>query len=160
MICNSSPLIFLSKINQISLIKKLFGHIIIPEAVKEEILIEEKEGYDLIKIAINEELIKINNPSKNTDFKIGKGENAAINLAIEKKDSLIIDDAVAIKIANSFNVKTLRTTTLIFWAVEKKILTRKQAVNVLNKLLDFGYYIAPKYYAALLTKLIVKDIEN
>ena len=88
MICNSSPLIFLPKINQLNLIKRLFGHIVIPEAVKEEILIEGKDGYDLIEIAINEELIKMANPSKNTDFKIGKGESAAINLTIEKKTHL------------------------------------------------------------------------
>ena len=42
MISDSSPLIFLSKITALSLLKKLFTNIEIPKAVKEEILIKEK----------------------------------------------------------------------------------------------------------------------
>jgi len=39
---NSSPLINLSKIKSLSLIKKIYGEIIIPEAVKKKLLFQEK----------------------------------------------------------------------------------------------------------------------
>jgi len=155
MICNSSPLICLAKINQLHLLKELLKKIIIPEVVKEEVLIEDKPGFEIISRAIDEKWIETKNPQKQLDLKIGKGENAAINLAIEINQPIIIDDALGAKIARSLNVEVLRTTSVILLATKKKIITKKQAVDLLNKLFDIGYYLAPRYYAALLTKLSV-----
>lgn len=84
---------------------------------------------------------------------MGDGENAAINLARENKDSLIIDDALGIKVAQEFNIKTLRTTTIIFLAVNKKIINKEQAIILINELIENGYYISNEYYAKILTKL-------
>ena len=153
MICNASPLIFLAKINQLYLLKKLFSRIYIPNSVKEEILIEEKPGFTVIDKAIKEGWIKVKDMKKSMNLGLGQGEQDAISLALELKESLIIDDAVGIKVARSLNIETFRTTTLILMAVKKKIFTKKQAVELINKLLNAGYYIAPKYYANLITKL-------
>lgn len=153
MICNASPLIFLAKINQLYLLKKLFSRIYIPNSVKEEILIEEKPGFTVIDKAIKEGWIKIKDLKKSMNLGLGEGEQDAISLALELKESLIIDDAVGIKVARSLNIETFRTTTLILMAVKKKIFTKKQAVELINKLLNAGYYIAPKYYANLITQL-------
>ena len=101
MICNATPIILLAKLNKLELLKKLFNKIIIPEAVKKEVVIHGKPGYEIISKAIDNEWIKIENPKNNLDLGIGKGENAAINLAKEKNDKLIIDDAFAIKIIKS-----------------------------------------------------------
>ena len=89
MISNSTPLICLAKLNKLELLIKLFKQIIIPEAVKEEVLIEGKPGYSILNEYIIWGLIKIENPKNNLDFGIGTGENAAINLAKEKKDKFI-----------------------------------------------------------------------
>ncbi len=155
MISNASPIIFLAKTNQLSLLKQLFNKIYIPASVKEEILTEEKAGFMVINSAIKEDWIKVIESKKGIElgFALGKGEQDAINLAMERKEPLIIDDAVGVKIAKSFNIDIYRTTTLILMAVKKKILTKKEAINLINKLLDVGYYIAPKHYAALIEKL-------
>lgn len=153
MICNASPLICLSSINQLELLKKLFRTITIPVQVKEEVLIREKPGYNIIKTAIKDKWIKIVTPKQNIILGLGKGETASINLAKERNDTLIIDDASAIKAANALNIPTIRTTTVIFKAIKKKIITKEEAINILNQLINVGYYIAPKEYAVLLTKL-------
>ena len=153
MISNSSPLIFLSKINSLKLLKDLYNYITIPEAVKSEVLIKEKEGYSIIDKAIEDKWIMIENPKKILNLDLGKGENSAITLARENKDSLIIDDAVGIKVANSLNIGTIRTTTVIILAVKRKLLTKKQAISLINKLIENGYYISPRYYSLILTKL-------
>ena len=80
-------------------------------------------------------------------------EASVINLAIERKDKLIVDDAVAIKVAKSFNIETIRTTTIIFMAVKKNLITKEQAISFIDKLIEIGYYITPPYYAAILKKL-------
>ena len=153
MISNSTPLIFLSKINKLNLLKQLFKTITIPEDVKKEVLKENKPDSIKIRKAIEEKWIKIKNPEDNKDLQLGSGESAAINLAKENKTSLIIDDALAIKAAQEFNIETLRTTTVIFQAIDKKIINKEQGIELLNKLIENGYYISNEYYAKLLTKL-------
>ena len=153
MISNSSPLIFLSKINQLSLLKKLFGHIFISKEVKDEILVEGKRGGIDISNAIKEGWIKVIE-AKNIIFLGIKGAEASvINLAIERKDKLIVDDAIAIKVAKSFDIETIRTTTVIFMAVKNKIITKEKAISFVDELIEIGYYISPGYYSAILKKL-------
>ncbi len=153
MISNSSPLIFLSKINQLSLLKKLFGSIFISKDVKDEILVEGKrDNIDIIN-AIKEEWINIIEVKKFIPLGVKGGESSVINLAIERKDKLIVDDALATKIANSFGIETIRTTTILLMAVKEKLITKKQATSLINRLIEVGYYISPIYYADILEKL-------
>ena len=154
MISNSSPLIFLAKINYLSLIKDLFNFVEIPEEVKKEILIKEKEGFISLEQAIKENWIKTVQLKNCTDYSLGEGENAAINLAKEKSKSLIIDDSKAIKIAESLGIKTLRTTSLIFLALKKKLINNKEAIRIINKLIESGYYISPSIYTKIIEKLL------
>ena len=153
MICNATPLICLSRINQLELLEKCFREIIIPNAVREEVLVMDKPGHIVFNEALKKGWIKIIEPKEISDFGLGKGENSAISLAKENKDKLIIDDALAIKLAQALNIQTLRTTTVLFMCFEKKSINKKQTITILDKLVDAGYYIAPKYYSALLTKL-------
>lgn len=153
MISNSTPLILLSKIGKLNFLKSLFKTIIIPEAIKKEVLKEDKIDSIVTRKAIEDGWIIIKNPKDNRDLQLGEGENAAINLARENHDSLIIDDALGIKAAQEFKIKTLRTTTIIFMTVKKKLINREQAVDIINELIENGYYISNEYYAKILTEL-------
>lgn len=152
MISNASPLIFLSKINQVSLLKKLFGSILISKEVKDEIFVENKPETIDIANAVKQGWIKVVEV-KDIPIGIKGGESSVINLARERKCKLIIDDAIAIKVANAFDIETIRTTTVIFMAVKKNIISKKQAVSIINQLIDIGYYISPGYHYTILTKL-------
>ena len=153
MICNSTPIICLAKIGELELLRRLFTIVTIPEAVKEELLVEGKVGQTVIAEAIKAGWLRIANPKKNIELGLGKGENSAINLAKETGDKLIIDDALAIKAAKALNLEVTRTTTVVFMAVEKKIISKKQAISIVDKLINGGYYISPKYITAILTRL-------
>lgn len=153
MISNATALICLSKINRLNLLKKIYHNVLIPSAVKREVLLEGKEGYSSINSAIKSGWIKVIEPKKNLKLGLGAGENQAINLAIERKDSIILDDAFAIKAAKAFDIPVVRTTTIIFVALQKRIISKAQALNILNQLIENGYYISTKDYAVLLSKL-------
>lgn len=157
MISNSSPLICLSKINRLDILRKLFKKLIIPEAVRNEVIIENKIDSLPIEKAIKDRWIKIENPQKENNLSLGDGENSAISLAIEKRGQLIIDDARAIKIARSLNIPIIRTTTAVLMAFQNKILTKKQALEIIKELVENGYYISPKYYSELIENLIEKE---
>lgn len=153
MIADSTVLICLSKIQRLELLKRLYKKITIPPSVEKEVLIDGKEGYKSIYDAIKNGWIKVTNPRKIISLGLGKGEEQAISLAVERKDSLILDDAFAIKATTALNINYIRTTTVIFTALKKKILTKKQALSCLNQLIENGYYISTKDYAILISKL-------
>lgn len=156
MISSSSPLIYLSKINKLILLKNIFGEITITDAVKSEILFGDRKDSFAVMNAIEEGWIKIKNPRKYLDFNIDKAENSVINLAIEKKDSLIIDDAKGIRIAESLGISVVRTTSIIFNSIKKKLLTKKEAIELLKKLIEEGYYLSPRVYSVIIEKLMEK----
>jgi len=153
LISDATALICLSKINKLDLLKKLYSIITTPPAVKEEVLVEGKDGYLSIYRAIKSGWIKVVSPKKKTKLGLGAGENQAINLAIERKESIILDDAFAVKAARAFNLQVIRTTTVIFTALKKNIITKSEALEILNQLIEIGYYISTKEYAALMFKL-------
>lgn len=153
MISNATALICLSKINKLDLLKKIYSLILIPSSVKAEVLIKGKEGYFPIHNAIKSGWIKVIEPKKVINIGLGSGENAAISLARERKDSILLDDAFAIKAAKAFDIPVLRTTTVIFIALKNKIIAKAQALKILNQLIESGYYISTRDYAVLISKL-------
>ncbi|MBI2657050.1 hypothetical protein HYX03_04885 [Candidatus Woesearchaeota archaeon] len=143
----------MSKINKLELLKKVYSVVITPSAVQSEVLRKGKEGYSNIYDATKNGWIKVIDPKKSINLGLGAGESQAISLAIERKDSILLDDAFAIKAAKSFNISVARTTTVIFIALQNKIINKSQALSILNQLIENGYYISTKDYAILMSKL-------
>lgn len=153
MISNATPLICLARIQQLELLKKLFDKVIIPKEVEEEIFIDDKPGIKALKEAMDAGIIQVVHQKKSIPLGLGKGETAAISLAKERNDRILLDDAAAIKAAEALNIATMRTTSILFLAVQKKILKKKEALYLLNQLIENGYYITPKYYVLIVQKL-------
>ena len=153
MISDTSPIIFFAKIKRFDLLKSLYGQIIISKEVEDELLFGSKPDSELIKDAIKDGLIIVKSPLKNLNLSLGKGENSVINLANELNQPLIIDDSPGCKVAQSLNIEILRTTSVIFSAVKEKLINKKQALEIINKIIDEGYYISINYYKEIYNKL-------
>ena len=78
---------------------------------------------------------------------------SGMKIKIKDLYSIILDDALAIKAANAFYIQIIRTTTVIFKALQKKVITKAHALNILNQLIESGYYISTKDYAVLMNGL-------
>ncbi len=153
MISNSTPLIFLSKLGKLLLLKQLFHEIIIPTAVQKEVLVEGKPGYAAMQEALAGKWIKLRSPRNIMDLSLGPGENEALSLAREINDSLLLDDAYAIRAAKSYGVGTMRTTSVLFLAAHHKIIKKDELLILLNELIAAGYYIRPAEYALLVSRI-------
>jgi uncharacterized protein len=151
MISNATPLICLAKIKQLALLKKVVGTVFIPEAVRDEVLVKGKPGYEQLQKALK--WIKVVPVKQCLDIGLGKGEREAITLARERKEPILLDDGAAIRAAKAFDVEVLRTTSVLFLAVKKKIISKKEAKRYLQLLVENGYYIAPRFYVVLLDRL-------
>ncbi|MGN6617891.1 MAG: DUF3368 domain-containing protein [Ilyomonas sp.] len=127
-ISDTSCLISLDKINQLHILKALFGIVVVTDILVEEF------GKPL------PDFIKIINPSPNVLHKISKmsidkGEASAIALALENKDSLIIiDDYKARKIAEGLGLRITGTIGILIGAKTKGILASfKPVLTELSK---------------------------
>lgn len=118
-IFNSSPIIFLSKLEYLNLIMNQFDKVYIPKAVLDEIKIKDdkitKSLINLIdenKIIVKE--ITLSKLSEGLRKRLGKGESEAITLAIElNTDYVILDDNVARKEAIRIGLTVKGTLAII-----------------------------------------------
>ena len=127
-ISNSSPLIALSRINRLSVLKKLFGKIYIPDMVYKETVLQSNNSIqkENIQKAIEDNFITVEIPISNHSFSrtIDLGERGVLNLAFDKRAALLlVDDKKARKEANELGFKVIKTSTLLKYAAKRKFIT-------------------------------------
>ncbi len=162
-VSNSSPLIYLAKLKKLSLLKVLFKEILIPHEVYEEVVISGKEGKFIdaliVERAKEEGWLRIGKPLEKKELKafgedIDEGEIAAIVLAKKQNaDLLIIDDASARTIAQSFGLRVKGTIFVILTAYKKKILTKEEVKRLMKQLISEGFRISLELYAQVLEEI-------
>lgn len=127
-VVNTSPIIYLSSINQISLLKKLFQKVFIPDAVKREVLSGGKDSFGVREIKgekwIKTQTIKNELAKKYLLTDIDDGEAEVIILAEELKVSTIImDDRLGRRIAKLRGFNVIGTLRILVAAKEKGLIT-------------------------------------
>jgi predicted nucleic acid-binding protein len=142
-ISNTGPLIHLAKAGVITILKELFDEILIPEAVKVEVVDRGKdEGFGdafLIEKGIKDGWISVvSNPPGMEDIAekagIDAGEAAAISLALQKGYLLLIDDLAARRFSAGLGLEITGSVGIILKAVIEGKFSREEAINTLDKL--------------------------
>ncbi len=160
---NSSPLMYLSKLNKLNLLKELFKEITIPKEVYEEVVIKGKEEryFDFIAIeaGIKEGWIKIKEEKIEKDIEdlileLDLGERALINLAKKLKPSLlIIDDASARTIAESLGFNVKGTLYILLKVYKKGIIKQKEIKELIKRLIILGFRLSQEIYIEFLEEI-------
>jgi predicted nucleic acid-binding protein len=160
-VCDSSPLIHLSRIGRLRLLKDLFGKVEISSSVYREVVEEAKAlgkpGVSPIEGAIGEGWIKVVEvEEKDAVSRLADGEHIQIedaevlHLAKTLSTSLVTSDGWLIKVARGVGVKTIWTTTLVLMAVKGGMMSREDGKTLLGEFVISGLYIRPDVYAAIL----------
>lgn len=145
-IADAGPLIALSRINQLELLKTLFQDIIITQTVHDELLINHhQQGKTALNTAIQEGWISVqqvdNQGWQPVNPGVDAGEASAIYLACQNpaKTLLIIDDKAGRAEANYHRINIVGTAAIIAMAQQQGHI--KSARDTLQALRDNGYYI-------------------
>lgn len=101
-VCDASPLVYLSRLGQFDLLRRLYEAVLIPPAVWQEVGIggEGRLESENLKLAISSGWIKVEPPKDGAQSiaafpkDMGRGEREAIILAHEKRAVLVTDDAL------------------------------------------------------------------
>lgn len=151
-VSNTTPIISLSAIGRLDILKKVFGKVIIAEAVFNEIKAKQQYGYseiecDFIEVkAIKGQLYK--------DFlltELDSGEAETIILAKEiNANFVIIDENLGYKIASNSGLTAIRTLSILLRAKEKGYVTELKPL--LDDMITKGRWYSQAVYKTFLTK--------
>ena len=156
MIVNSSPLIILSKLNKLDLLK-VFNKVEITQSVYEEVVIagikKNDSGAFLIKEAIDKKEIKIKKLNRKFEEKaqflrkINKqlhyGEAETIALALqEKQKEVLIDEKLARSIAELQGLKVRGSLRVLLLAFEKNLITKTEIKKLLSDMILSDFRIS------------------
>jgi predicted nucleic acid-binding protein len=153
-ISNTSPIINLAAISQLELLNKLYGKIIIPQAVHHEITVKgagqagsaeiEKLKWIEVKSTSNQNLVQA------LKMELDDGESEAIALAVELNATLLlIDERRGRAVANRFGVRHIGILAMFIEAKQKGL------IKVVKPLLDdlmskAGFWLSQKLYDRVL----------
>ncbi|MBF7083696.1 DUF3368 domain-containing protein [Desulfallas sp. Bu1-1] len=145
-VCNSGPLIILSKLGYLHLIKSILGKVYIPQAVYNEVVengvglpgAEEVRSADFIKVLQVQNEIAVSLLKGHLDL----GETEVIVLAKENNArAVLIDDRKARKYAQAAELKVLGTLFLLHVGIKSGLISDSYE-ELVRKLKKAGMHVA------------------
>ena len=156
-VANTSSIIFLAKINIFFLAKNIFSKILIPKQVINEIFKKDDPENRLIKNELQKFLKEVE-IAKIKEFPLDEGEKAAISLCLQNHIKIFLsDDKKARRFARSLGLETIGILGIILWNLNNKKLKKEDAIKLINKLIDKGYYMPPSLYTKIIQLINTKS---
>ncbi len=153
-VSNSSVVIALTRICRLDLLEKLFGEILVPEAVWQEVAVKGKPGSEKIMRADFIRVRKVSDKKLATLLKnlIDEGEAEAITLALEANaDLLLVDDRDARSLAKRLGLQVMGTLGVIALAKYEGLIP--EAKPVVEKLVESDFWMSKKILEEFLREL-------
>lgn len=154
-VSDATPIISLVKIESLEILGQMYGKVIIPQAVYDELVINTdfREEIDYInRCSFIEKKIAENNLSVTLlqkQLKLDLGESEAIVLANSiNADIIIIDERKARKIAKDIGLKVTGTLGILVEAKNQGLITKIKPL--LDKLISNDIRISKKLYQGIL----------
>ena len=154
-ISDTSPINYLVLIDEIELLPKLFGTIIIPQAVLSELQRAETPNQVKMWLATNPAWLELRNVSViDSTIALGAGECEAISLAKEiNADLVLIDDKKARQAAIERNLTVAGTLNILELASVKNLI---ELSEVFDKLQQTNFRVSQ----ALLDEVLQREIQR
>jgi len=163
-VSNATPLIYLSKVGKLELLKRVFGEVYIPEEVKREAVDRGKElkrrDALLIEKAIEDGWLRVSKaePVK-IPIELEAGETAAISLA--KKlggQEVLIDEVSARTVARLLGLEPRGTIFVLLKTMEEGGMNMDEFLETLNELVKHGFRLREEVYLEAIRK--AREIEG
>ena len=159
-VSDTTPLISLLKINRIDLLEKLFGKVLIPDAVFSELTVDERfrleadqirqKEFIVVKSVANSEAASLLRRATGLD----QGESEAIVLTDEwKADLLLMDEAKGRNVSAQMGLRIMGTIGILMAAYEEQELTADEVKDCVDGLQRAGRHIGQRHYQILLDRL-------
>lgn len=154
-VSNTSPLIFLAKIGRLALLPALYDRVLIPSVVVEELYIKKVSERWVIDKYIQQEPFSIHEVENSylqrvVMHNLGKGEHAAIALALQENPNLVLlDDKKGRTVATNVHLSVTGTIGVLVEAKLQGFIP--DIVPEVEKLKAAGMWLSPQFYKRILT---------
>ena len=156
-VSDSGPLIHLAQTNQINLLKRIFGRVLIVLPVKREVVDEGiRGGYKdakLVAETLAEGYIAIQRTGRQLTsraVKLAKQENVSesdaqtLLLAKRLKGPLLTDDKVLSMLAKMYSLEVWNTWTILLEALRKSLIEKSEIHRAINELGERRHKLSPE----------------
>lgn len=135
-VSNTTPIHYLIQIGEIDILRELFGHVVIPQAVFDEMQREKTPQVVKAWLEARPTWLEVGQAGRSIFIpkkKLGDGEREALALAKElHADAVLIDDRDGITEAHRNSITTYPTITILRKAAQEKLLNRPEAIERLS----------------------------
>ena len=161
-VSDTTPISELAKVDHLDLLPKLFGKVVIPQGVFDELQVGEHPAAKLVQNLSWLEVVTVDNQQLvrelQQSFKLDLGESEAIALAEELSASqLLIDERAARKVAMARKLPLIGTVGILLLAKRRGLLDSVK--DVLDEMQEQGMRISDRLYVQVLTLAQEKDGE-
>lgn len=152
-VSNSGPLIALARIGETALLPRLYGDIVVPTAVQDEIIQPDRKRPGT-KIFANAHWLRVEPVSKQAAVRLlhddlDAGESEAIVLALElEADVLLIDEALGRQVAKTHGLTLTGTLGILLLAKEGGLIDA--VAPVLDRLVSTGFRVGDALYHSVI----------
>ena len=153
-VSNSSVIIALARICRLDLLEKLFGKIIVPEAVWREATVEGKPGREKVLRAGFIRVEEVRDRKLATLLKelVDDGEAEAITLALEvDADILLIDEHEARNLAKKLGLQIMGTLGVLALAKHRGLIP--EVKPIVDRLMESGFWVSRRILERFLKEL-------
>lgn len=161
MIVNTSPIIYASRLGILWIFKELYGKIIISKTVYSELKRKKDVVLRLAEKGMEEGWIMVQEGNKDLMEEmlslsdIHKGEAETIAIALERNDTVVIDERAATRMARAYGIKSVGLIGVIAEAMKKEVVPYNEGVKYIEELIEEGFRLSYRDY-----KRIMKEIEG
>lgn len=159
-VSDTTPLISFLKIGRVDLLKKLFGQVLVPQAVYNELTVDSRFEQEATQIKQSPFIIvkTVKNPGSVSVLKratgLDQGESEAIVLTDElQADVLLMDELKGRNVSTEMGIKVMGTIGVLMAAYDEQELTSDEARACIDILQFSGRHISQKHYQMLLDRL-------
>lgn len=151
-ICDTSPLKYLHQSGLLYLLQELYGHVIVPQAVKEEFNVG-RDVYNLNRPDLEETpWVSIRAPTRRIKpallplfNQLGRGEKQVISIGLATQDALLIlDDMHARRCASKVEIAVTGTAGVLIAAKNMGLLASIRPP--LDDMINNGFYLSKNTY--------------
>jgi len=159
-VSDTAPLISLLKINQIHLLKQLFGSVVIPTAVYHELVSNEKfqreaqifKNLDFISIVPIKEPNTVSFLRSLTGLDLGESEAIVLSKQL-KADTFIIDEKRGRRTALDLGLEIIGSVGILNLAYDNGLITKDEAILYVTQMRKNGSRIGDKIYYGFINSL-------
>lgn len=159
-VSDTTPISELAKVGYLNLLPQLFGKVVIPQGVFDELQMGQHPASELVQNLSWLEVVTVHHQQVidelQKSFNLDLGESEAIALAEEIRASqLLIDEKAARKVASARKLPLIGTMGILLLAKRRGLLNN--VTDVLNQMRGQGTRISDKLYEQVL--VLAQEIE-